>query len=198
MKEKPLDRRRFLEGCLSLTALTGCASGAFSESERKVLPDFAEREHERGRILVAPYSLALVESKYLPLPRAELRSLHKPYGDQREASLQLFYTAGVAGARETLREALPRNQLLEIAAPRWQDYFADPARFRSVSFDGEQRYAVPERDTLRAFDASADYVVVIGSMRFEKSSTVYGYTSGESLRCHALPGLGLRRCASGC
>lgn len=184
MKENHLDRRLFLDTWLSLI-MTGCAVGAFAESERKVLPDFAERKLENGRFLLAPYSLSLVEKRYLPLPRAELQSLKKPYDDQLEASLELFYSSGVAGAREALREALPQSQLLEIEAPRWQDYFADPARFRSVSFDGKQRYAVPEGETLRAFGANADYVVVIGNIRFEKSSVVYGYTGGEFLRCYA-------------
>lgn len=181
MKASHLERRCFLELCLSLSSMAGCARGAFAESERQVLPDFAERKHEGGRILVAPYALALVENRYLPLPRAELRSLNKPYDDQLEASLELFYAAGVAEAREALRTTLPQSRLLHIEAPRWQDYFANPTHFRSVSFDGKQRYAVPERDTLQSFDAIADYVLVIGSMRFAKS----GYTGDEALRCHA-------------
>jgi hypothetical protein len=181
MNENHLDRRRFLELCLSLSSVAGCARGAFGWSERQVLPDFAEQQHAHGRVLVAPYALALVENRYLPLPRAELRSLNQPYDDQLEASLELFYSSGVTEAREALRQALPQLQLLHIEAPRWKDYFADPARFRSVSFDGKQRYAVPERDTLQSFDASADYAVVIGSMHFAKS----GYVGDESLRCYA-------------
>lgn len=146
-----------------------------------MLPDFAAREHEQGRILVAPYSLASVENRYLPLPRAELQSLNEPYEDQLEATLELFYSSGVAEARAALREALPQNQVVQIEAPRWKAYFADSGRFRSVSFDGKQRYAVPERDTLRALDANADYAVVIASIRFEK----YGYAGDEALRCYA-------------
>lgn len=181
MNDNHLDRRRLLEICLSLTTMAGCAAGPSAYSERQVLPDFAERGGERGRILIAPYSLALVENRYLPLPRAELRSLNQPYDDQLEASLQVFYSSGFAEGREALRETLPQNQLLCIEPARWHDYFADPSRFRSISFDGKRRYAVPARDALRAFDVDADYVLVVGAIHFEK----FGYSGNVSLDCEA-------------
>lgn len=184
MNQAHLDRRRFLEICLSLVPLAGCGSQVFADSERRVLADF-EHHQERGDLLLAPYALALVESRYLPLPRAELRSLNETYSDQQQASLDLFYASGVAGGREALREALPHHRLLHIEASRWQEYFADPARFRSVSLDGKHRYAVPERDALHAWNVNADYVIVVGELRFEKSSTIYYHTTGDFVRCFA-------------
>ena len=181
MNDNHLRRRHFLGICLSATTWAGCGMEAFARSKRQVLPDFDEREPEHGRFLVAPYSLALVENRYLPLPRADLRSLHKPYDDQHEATLELFYSLGVADARQALRKALPQSQLLHIDPPRWKDYFADAAHFRSVSFDGKQRYAVPERETLQSFGVDADYAVVIGSMRFHK----FGNPGNEVLDCFA-------------
>jgi hypothetical protein len=181
MNDNQLHRRHFLGLCLSASTLTGCGIEAFARSKRQVPPDFDQREPEHGRFVVAPYSLALVENRYLPLPRADLRSLNKPYDDQHEATLELFYSLGVADARQALRKALPQSQLLHIDTPRWKDYFADAAHFRSVSFDGKQRYAVPERETLKSFGVDADYAIVIGSMSFNK----FGNLGSEVLNCVA-------------
>jgi hypothetical protein len=161
--------------------MAACGREAFAESERQVLPDFAARKPEQGRFLLAPYALAHVEGKYLPLPKEELHASNQPYEDQLEAKLELFYASGVADALEALRTASPQCRLLHIETPRWQDYFAASANFPSVSFDGKQRYSVPQRETLQSFGVEADYAVVIGRIRFEKR----GRPGNQVLDCYA-------------
>jgi len=153
-----------------------------------VLPNFDRHELENKRILLAPYSLAFVEQLSLPFPDIELRDLNGPYQEQAEQSLELFYSAGVAGARATAREAHAHYEIVELAPSGWAAYFTPQALFRIVSLDGQQNYQVPEPAALAALGASADYVLVVGHFRFKASTdwtdTLDGHRIGvDMLRC---------------
>jgi len=118
--------------------------------------------------LLAPYAFSVVEKGYLPLLKSEWRQLGRSFDNPRTAALELLYEYGIAGERAALREQRQPFELVDIGAPIWGRYFADPARFFSVSVDGKQHYSIPAQDALLPFASNVDVVVVLGSIRFER------------------------------
>jgi hypothetical protein len=136
-----------------------------------MLAQVQPQELERRRILLAPYAFEIVQNAYLPLLRPEWKKLHRRFENPQAAPLELLYEFGVSGARAALRERGQQLDLVDLGISAWDPYFSEPAHFLSVSVDGIQHYSVPERDALQKLGVDVDYVVVLGSIRFERSGS---------------------------
>ncbi len=157
---------------ISLVALPSACAGSGVSSERQVLPDFDAKELTKRRLLLAPYATRAVDAEgSVPLEREEMQllALETKEEDPEIGSLKAFYAAGALSGQRALEKAGTGLLLQQIEAARWDEYFARPETFLSVTVDGKSRYEVPPRELLQRLGTDAEYVLVMGSLKYQAS-----------------------------
>lgn len=159
---------------VAFVALASACAGSGVSSERQVLPDFDAKELSKRRLLLAPYATRAVDAEAsVPLEREEMQllALETKEQDPELGSLKAFYAAGALSGQRALEKAGTGLLLQHVETARWGEYFAQPETFLSVTVDGKARYEVPPRELLQRLGTDADYVLVLGELKYQASIT---------------------------
>lgn len=165
---------------LVLTALAlalfmpACGSALTAQSTRQILPEFQGSALEHKKLLLVPHFPSdVAKDGTYPVSQALMLEAAKQFsGVDPESAMSLRIVQ--LGATQVQRSFKDRDQPINVTTlPTDQSlaFQAEPDHYLNVSVDGTTRYLVPKPEALKALGASADYTIVVNSLRFNASET---------------------------